>query len=150
MFSSPFPCPLGSQGSVWRPEKGLQTKRTCFVIFPRDETELHQPAGFTDCSFGSFWRWLQHVPFSHPFCRSVSLAIVVSHRDSSLSPCTLGRFQLPQLPQCTSCTAGQQFSCGVGRGGRVQQRLPTKASGKRGKRCWGKECFIVVLAWANS
>lgn len=45
MFSSLFPCPLGS---VWRAAEGLQTKSTCFVIFPRDETEVHQPVGFTD------------------------------------------------------------------------------------------------------
>lgn len=145
-WCSPHPSPLPFGLPVWSPEEGLQTKRTCFVISPRDEIEVHQPVGFTDCSFGLFWRRLRHVPFSHPFRGSVSPVIVASPRDFSLAPSTLGHSQLPQLPRHASRTAGQ----GCRGRGSVQQSLPTKASGKRGKRCWGRVRLIIVLGWASS
>lgn len=79
-------CPLVSRGSLCRAEEGLQTKRTPFGIFSRDEIEAHVPIGLMDCCFDLFWWWLQYLS---SFLPSVSRALVGSLREAqglALSP----------------------------------------------------------------
>lgn len=144
MLSSPFACPLGSQGSVWRPEEKLQTKRTCFLIFPMDETEIDSPACFMDCSCGHFLRMVATHAFLSSFLWICVPGYCVQLQEWLRCPKHTG-LVAPSVTQVhfTHCRAGQQFGCRVG--GSVQQScLP------RSKRCQRKECFIVVLVWVCS
>lgn len=116
MLSSPFPCPLESQGSIWKAEEKLQTGRTCFVIFPMDETEIHQPVGFMDCSCGRFLSMVATHAFLSSFLWICVPGYCVQLQEWLPCPKHTGQIPTPSVTQVhfMHCRAEQQFSCRVG------------------------------------
>lgn len=109
-WCSPHPSPLPFGLPVWSPEEGLQTKRTCFVIFSQG-----QNWGSPACRFHRLFFW--------PFLKTVATRAFLSSflwicvpRDcgqpQGLLPCPkhTGPFPAPAVsPACfTHCRAGLQ------------------------------------------